>query len=171
MSRPTSRNPKSTNKKPTFTDPVPSVSDTPVSIGLANKLRELDHYLFREFGNGGTFSYVVGGNDKILAASNAIDGIVIPSVKEEMESRAWFESELWQMPEGTKIEHPLYGVGEIRRAYRVDDTELDDRVAVFASVEFVLPAPKLKPESPWDHKVKVVRPENAEISLAFSTRA
>ena len=75
------------------------------------------------------------------------------------------------MPEGTKIEHPLYGVGEIKRAYRVDDTDLDDRVAVFGNVEFVLPAPKLKPESPWDHKVKVVRPVDAEISLALSTRA
>ena len=85
MPRPTSRNQKSTNKKPTFTEPVPTVSELPVSIGLANKLRELDHYLFREFGKGGTFSYVIGGNEKILAASNAINGIVVPAVKDESE--------------------------------------------------------------------------------------
>jgi len=171
MPRPTSRKRKSTNKTPTFAEPVPTVSKLPVTIGLANKLRELDHYLFREFGKKGTFSYVIGGNGVVLAASNQINGIVVPAVKSEPEGRLWFESELWQMPEGTKIEHPMYGIGEIKRAHRVDDTDLDDRVAVFETMSFVLPAPKMKPEPPWEHVIKLTLPADAEISLAFSTRA
>ncbi|MBA4191180.1 MAG: hypothetical protein C0467_24635 [Planctomycetaceae bacterium] len=170
MPRPTPRNPKSTNKKPKFTEPVPTVSLMPVSLGLANKLRELDHYLFREFG--GNFSYVIGGQGKILSASNAISGIVVPSVKDEpLEGRVISESELWQVPEGTKVEHPVYGPGEIKRAHRVDDTDLDDRVAVFGNVSFVLPAVKLDPQHPWDCVVKLTLPKNAEISTSLSTRA
>jgi hypothetical protein len=170
MSGPTSRKRKSTNKQPTFPEPVPTVSELPVTVELANLLRSLDHYLFREFGAGATFSYVIGGNGKVLAQSS-VHGIVVPSVKAEPEGRVYYESELWQMPDGTKIEHKVYGKGEIKRAYGVDNTDLDDRVAVFKNVSFVLHAPKMNPDPPWDRAVKLTFPADAEINIAFSTRA
>lgn len=174
MSRPTSRNQKSTNKKPKFTEPVPTVSTIPVSMALATTLRELDRALFAEFGFGADagVSYAVWANG-LLAASNARDGVVVPAVRDEpLEGRVYSPAHLWNQPSGTVVVHPVHGKGEIRRAGRHADTERDDRVVVFEGGErFVLPAPaEVVNAPPWDAVVKVIRPADAEISTALFSK-
>ncbi len=170
MPRPISQDRKSTSKTPKIAEPT--VSELPVSIGLASKLRELDHYLFREFGAGATFSYIIGGNGKVLAESS-VHGIVVPSVKDEpQEGRVYSENDLWQQPSGTLVLHPVYGSGVIQRAGRVTDTALDDRVVAFENGDrFVLPAPvETMCAPPWNVVVKVIRRTDTEISTTFSSK-
>ncbi len=175
MPRNTSGSRKPYTKKPTFIEPVPTVSTVPVSMALATKLRELDRALFAEFGFGEDqqVSYAVQGGGGLLAASNARDGVVVPAVKDEpAEGRVYSPSEIWNQPSGTRVVHPVHGVGVIQRLGRHPDTERDDRVVVFEGGErFVLPAPaEVVNTPPWDAVVRVIRPSDAEISTALFSK-
>jgi len=82
------------------------------------------------------------------------------------------ENDLWQQPSGTVVIHPIYGTGVIQRAGRVEDTEQDDRLVKFSNGEtFVLPAPATVVNAPpWDAVIRVIRPADAEISTALSSK-
>lgn len=138
----------------------PTVSTRPVSLKLASILRELDTALVMEFGPE-NMTYVVLGEGMVIGASSGEHGFVLPDVTPEpIEGRVYESAELWGMPDGTTIESPVLGKGVIRAAGKVTNTDLDDRVAEFASgAKYVLPVPGSVLNPPWDHVIRVVRPD------------
>lgn len=71
---------KGTKGKPAevpVTRPNPAV--TPVSAGLAKKIRAVDAGMVAEFGL--DLAYSMMANGKIVAASNSTDGFIPPTVK------------------------------------------------------------------------------------------
>lgn len=173
MPRPTSGKRKVAKKKETFLGPPQTVSTVPVSLSLAMKLRDLDQALSAEFGfsDHESFAYTIRGGGGVLAASNASDGVVVPAVKDDPPNgRLYTHDEIWMQPNGTKVEHPVLGVGEVNAAGRVPNDELDDRAVTFAGGEsFVLTAPASGANAPpWDCVVKVIRPGSAVINTAYT---
>lgn len=147
----------------------PTVSLRPVSWRLATLLRDLDAAMVAEFGPH-DMAYVVTGDGKVLGASSGEHGVVVPDIEAEpVEGRVYLPSELWQMPDDTRVESSLLGVGVIRAAGKVENTDRDERVVTFESgTEYVLPVPGpavIPP--PWDHVIRVIRPD-VEISTLYA---
>jgi len=161
--------PKSEKKKARWdikTTPTtlrPTVSTRPVSWKLATLLRELDTTLVMEFGPH-DIAYVVMGDEQVLSASCAEYGVVVPDIEPEPEEgQVYLESWLWQMPDGTRIESPVLGVGVIHPAGKNENPNLDEQVVKFESgMEYVLPVPvsgTVVSPPPWDHVIRVIRPD------------
>jgi hypothetical protein len=156
--------------KPTLVEPpVPAISKSPVSLGLAIKLRDLDRALFAEFGY--AMAYVVSGHGEVIAASDSKHGHMLADVKAEPpEGKVYSLSEIWNSPEQTKIVHPDFGVGEVTLAKTADDPELDPIIVNFeGGVSFVVPAPStLASPPPWNVPVKMIRPSGASVNTEYA---
>ncbi len=158
-----------TKKQKPEVPPTPGISSAPVSLGLALKLRELDRAMYSEFGC--DMAYLVMGHGEVLAASDAMHGHMLASVKDEpSEGKVYTMAELWQCPENTKIVHPDLGIGIVTAEDRVTDRELDSTVVTFEGGErFVLPAPAtVASPPPWDVPVKMTRPPDTPVNTAYS---
>jgi hypothetical protein len=149
--------------------PVPAISKFPVSLGLAVKLRDLDRAMTTEFG--ADMAYVIMGNGKIIAASDALHGHMLADVKDERDARIYTLAEIWQCPNGTKILHPDLGVGVVTAEGKDSNPELDATVVTFEGGKcFVVPAPPfVASPPPWNVPAKMLRPKGATVNTAYTS--